>query len=272
MQTVLLTGAAGSVATMIRPMLAGIYAQVRLSDLSTVEDLLPHEHFQAADLSDLASVEQICEGVDGIIHLGGYSVEGSWDVIQSANIVGSYNLFEAARRKSVKRVIFASSNHAVGFYPRTRRITTENRTRPDGYYGVSKAFGEAMGSLYADKHGIGCLSLRIGNVSEKPADHRRLSIWIHPEDLVQLIHIGLEHPDIHCEIAYGISHNERAWWDNETAYRLGYRPKWNAEDFSDYAMAEQAKLDDDPVGDLFHGGGFCGIDFEGDIKKNLGGK
>lgn len=267
MKNVLMTGAAGGVAGMLRPLLSGVYDHVRLSDLAEIGNLAAHESSQAADLTDLAAVESLCDGIDGIIHLGGFSVEGPWEVIHPANIVGCHNLFEAARRKGVKRVIFASSNHAIGFYRRDRRINTEMRVRPDGYYGVSKAFGEAMGSLYADKHNVGCLSIRIGNVDYKPADHRRLSIWLHPEDLMQLIRIGLEHPDMHCEIVYGASGNERSWWDNQTARRLGYRPKWKAEDFVDHAMAEQAKLDDDPVGDNFQGGGFCSIGFDGRIEK-----
>ena len=137
-------------------------------------DLDENEQFKAAELSDLAQVEAICEGVDGILHFGGYSVEGPWDSILQSNIIGCYNLFEAARRQGVKRVVFASSNHAVGFYPRTPHIGVEVTVRPDSRYGVSKAFGEALGALYADKHGLRVTCLRIGNVGDAPADERRL--------------------------------------------------------------------------------------------------
>src|SRR5262249_2024002 len=165
---------------------------------------------KAAELSDLAQVEAICEGIDGILHFGGYSVEGPWDVILQSNIIGCYNLFEAARKKGVKRVVFASSNHAVGFYPRHHRIGTDVTPRPDGRYGVSKVFGEAVGALYADKHGLKVTCIRIGNFGERPLDHRRLAMWLNPEDLVQLCRIGLDHPDIHFEILYGASYNERS--------------------------------------------------------------
>ena len=246
----------------MRKLLPPIYPDLLLSDLKAPADLGTDEKFKAADLADLAQVEAICEGVDGILHFGGYSVEGPWDDILQSNIIGGYNLFEAARKKGVKRVVFASSNHAVGFYPRHHRIGTDVTARPDSRYGVSKVFGEAVGALYADKHGLGVTCLRIGNFGDKPLDHRRLAIWLKPEDLVQLCRIGLEHPDIHFEIFYGASYNERAWWDNHRAYDLGYRPTGRAEDFREHAMAEQAKLPPDPVGDFYQGGAFCGMEFE----------
>jgi uronate dehydrogenase len=176
-------------------------------------------------------------------------------------------LFEAARRKGVKRIVFASSNHAVGFYPRQQRIGVDAAVRPDTRYGVSKAFGEALGALYANKHGLRVLCLRIGNVADKPIDRRRLSIWLKPEDLVQLIRIGLEHPDLRFEIFYGASLNERSWWDNSRAYGYGYRPTGRAEDFRDEALAAQAQLAPDPVGDFFQGGTFCSQEFDGDADE-----
>jgi uronate dehydrogenase len=267
MSRILLTGASGGVGTRLRQLLPPIYPDLLLSDLRAPADLTKDEKFIAADLADLAQVEAICEGVDGIIHLGGFSVEGPWDAILQANIIGCYNLFEAARSKGVKRVIFASSNHAVGFYPRHTRIGPDVTARPDGRYGVSKVFGEAVGALYADKHGMKVTCIRIGNFGDVPLDHRRLSIWLKPEDLVQLCRIGLEHPDIHFEVVYGASYNERAWWDNSRAYQLGYRPTGRAEDFREHAMAEQAKLKPDPVADFYQGGAFCSIEFECDADR-----
>ena len=159
MPRILMTGAAGGIGTSLRKLLPPIYPDLVLSDLKAPADLGKAENFKAADLADLAQVEAICEGVDGILHFGGYSVEGPWDQILQSNIIGGYNLFEAARRKGVKRVVFASSNHAVGFYPRHHRIGTDVTARPDSRYGVSKVFGEAVGALYADKHGLGVTCL-----------------------------------------------------------------------------------------------------------------
>ena len=261
---VLLTGAAGGVGAMLRKLLKGVYAELILSDIVTPKDLGQDEIFVGADLADMAAVEKIVKGVDGIIHLGGVSVEQPWEMIHQANIVGAYNLFEAARRHRVKRVVFASSNHAVGFYRRSRRIGTEAPVRPDSRYGVSKAFGEALAALYADKYGLRFLCIRIGNVADKPADVRRLSIWISPGDLVQLIRIGLEHPALTYEIVYGASDNARSWWDNAAAFRLGYKPAGRAEDHLAHALDGQAKLPRDPIGDLFEGGPFCSNEFTGD--------
>ncbi len=270
MPRILLTGAGGGIGTRLRQLLPAIYPDLRLSDIKSPTDLKPTEKFIDADLADLAQTEAICKDIDGIIHLGGYSVEGPWEPILQSNIIGCYNLFEAARRQGVKRVVFASSNHAVGFYPRTHHVGNDVQPRPDGRYGVSKVFGEALGSLYSDKHGMRVTCLRIGNFGDVPLDKRRLSIWLHPEDMVQLCRIGLEHPDIRFEVLYGASLNERTWWDNSRAYALGYRPRHRAEDHAGHAMAEQAKLPPDPVGDFYQGGTFCSMEFSGDPSRIWG--
>src|SRR5207237_5665683 len=186
MPSILMTGASGGIGTALRKLLPPIYPDLLLSDVRPPADLGAGEKFKAAELSDLAQVEAICEGIDGILHFGGYSVDGPWDSILESNIIGCYNLFEAARKKGVKRVVFASSNHAVGFYPRHHRIGTDVTARPDSRYGVSKVFGEAVGALYADKHGLKVTCIRIGNFGDRPLDHRRLSICLKPEDLVEL--------------------------------------------------------------------------------------
>jgi len=264
MRTVLVTGAAGGIGTRLRMLLDGVYQRIIWSDIRKPDDLAGHHDFAQADLADLAQVEKLVDGVDGVVHLGGESIEQSWERILRANIIGCYNLFEAARRKKVQRVVFASSNHAVGFYPRQRRIGTDEPVRPDSRYGVSKAFGEALGALYAYKHGLRVTCIRIGNFADAPADLRRLAIWIGPEDLVQLVRIGLDHPDLHYEIFFGASHNERSWWDNEAAYRYGYRPSGCGEDFAAEALAAQKMLAPDQIGDWYQGGPFCSDEYDSD--------
>jgi len=264
MQKILITGAAGDVGTRLRKLLKGTYASIRTSDIRTPADLGKDEEFISADLADLVQVKKIVAGVEGIVHLGGFSVEGPWDTIHKSNIVGCYNLFEAAYHAGVKRVVFASSNHVVGFYRRDQKIGVNVTVRPDSRYGVSKAFGEALGALYADKHGLRVTCIRIGNVNDKPLDKRRLSIWIMPEDLVQLVRIGLEHPDIQFEIFYGASDNAAGWWDNSNARRFGYSPRGRSEDFRADAISAQAKLAVDPVGQRFQGGPYCSDEYDAD--------
>ncbi|MBZ0148060.1 MAG: NAD(P)-dependent oxidoreductase, partial [Pseudorhodoplanes sp.] len=175
MKKVLITGASGDVGTRLRKLLKGVYPEIRISDIKKPVDLRPDEQFVQAELADMAQVEKAVAGIEGIVHLGGFSVEGPWETILNSNIVGCYNLFEAARKAGVKRVIFATSNHAVGFYPRSRKIGIDAPVRPDSRYGVSKAFGEALGAMYAYKHGLRVTCLRIGNVADAPIDLRRLS-------------------------------------------------------------------------------------------------
>jgi uronate dehydrogenase len=265
MKKVLLTGAAGGVAQMLRPLLVARYRNIVLSDRTVVTDLVDGESFILADLSDPASLAGALKGVDRVIHLGGRSVEGTWDEVLQANIIGLHNFYEACRAAKVRRVVFASSNHAAGFYPRNQRIGVDRRTRPDSRYGVSKVFGEAMASLYADKFGISSLSIRIGNIGPMPLDTRRLSIWLHPEDMMQLCEIGLEHPDIHSQIVWGMSDNDREWWDNQVAYDLGYRPSHQGEEYAEIAMSGDGPPD--PVGDVLQGGGFCSAEFNGVLER-----
>jgi uronate dehydrogenase len=266
MQRVLITGAAGGIGRRLRADIRGLYPSVRLSDLAGLDPAGPGEEVMPADLGDLAACEAICAGVDGIVHLGGQGIEADWATVLQANIVGCYNLFEAARRQGVKRIVFATTNHVIGFYRRTQRIDHTVPPRPDSRYGVSKAFGEALGRLYADKHGLGVLNIRIGNYGERPLDRRRLSIWISPRDFLQLVRIGLEHPELHYEVVYGASENDRTWWDNANAYRLGYRPQDESEPFAPEILAGAAEPAD-LVAELFQGGAFCSAEFTGDPDR-----
>lgn len=265
-KTVLLTGAAGGVARFLRTELAGHY-DLRLSDRVILEDLGDNESFVAADLADMEAVRRAVEGVDAIIHLGAFSVEGSWETILHANIEGTYNIYEAARHAGVRRIVFASSNHAVGFYERSKTIDHSVYPRPDSRYGLSKVFGEALASLYADKYGVTSLCIRIGNVDEKPCDVRLLSIWISPRDLAQVVSIGIEHPEIRFEIVYGMSNNACTWWDNTNARRLGYRPADRGEEHAAEVLASFSAQTGDAVADRHQGGRFCSTESGGDLAK-----
>lgn len=256
MQRVLMTGAAGSIGTFLRRELAGVYPELVLADVRPIGELGPGEIFKQLDITDLAAFEAACAGVDGILHFAGQADENTWEKIRANNIDGVYNLFEAARRQGVKRICVATSNHVVGYYRRDVRVNIDMKVMPDSRYGVSKAFGEAIGAMYAMKHGLGVFMIRIGNVADKPVDKRRLSIWISSRDMAQLCRIGLEHPDIRYEIVYGVSDNDRTFYDNSNAYRLGYKPKDRSEDYAAEVLAAESPADPDDPSEIYQGGTF----------------
>ena len=255
MKYVLITGAAGLIGTGLREHFAGRY-KLRLTDIRTPQALGEDEEFVKMDLRDFGAVRRAVEGVDAVVHLGGISSEDTWEAIRDVNIDGTYNIFESARQSAAKRVIYASSVHAVGFYPRSRKIGAEVTVLPDSRYGVSKAFGEALGALYANKYGLEVMSVRIGNAFPEPIDERRLSIWTSHRDLAQLIGIGLDHSRLNFEIVYGVSANTRTWWHNASAERLGYRPQDNAERWAETVMAT-APEDPSAPGAAVQGGAFA---------------
>ena len=261
MKYVLITGAAGLIGTGLRENFKGRY-RLRLTDIERPKDLAGDEEFAEADLRDLEAVKKVTEGVDAVVHMGGIASEGTWDEILANNIDGTYNVMESARLAGARRVIYASSVHAVGFHPRSEKIDVDVTVLPDSRYGVSKAFGEAIGALYANKYGLEVMAVRIGNAFPEPIDERRLSIWTSHRDLAQLIGIGLDHPDVKFEIVYGVSANTRSWWNNRNAERLGYRPDDNAEDWAEAIMAK-APQDPDSPGAHVQGGDFAFLESGG---------
>ena len=264
---VLLTGAAGGVGSVLRRGLAGRYPILRVSDIAPLGPAGDGEETVTADLRVADQVDRMVADVDAIVHLGAIPIEDSWDNILAINIVGTYNLFEAARRHGVKRIVFASSNHAIGFYRRERRLDSQVKTRPDSRYGLSKAFGEDLGSLYADKHGMGVMCIRIGSCLERPPNARMLSTWISHRDMVQLTAVGLETPKLHYAVVYGISANTRGWWDNSVAFDLGYDPEDDSEAYAAEIMAMTPPEDADEIALQFQGGVFTSAEFDGEISE-----
>ncbi|NJO55040.1 MAG: NAD(P)-dependent oxidoreductase, partial [Rhodospirillales bacterium] len=202
MQRVLLTGAAGHVGGYLRESLRDVYPVLRLTDCQNLSPAGSGEEVCQADLSDAAAAEQVVANCDAIVHFGAISAEDEWESILKNNVIATYNIFEAARRCGVHRIVFASTLHVTGFYPCSQTIDSSMPVRPDSRYGVSKVFGEALGRLYADKHNLGCVCLRIGTFAPKPRGERMLSTWISPRDTTQLIRRSLDAADIHFEILY----------------------------------------------------------------------
>lgn len=265
MNRILITGAAGKIGSTLREGLRGRYAVLRLSDIAPLDPARAGEEIVRADLADLAEVEAAMRGVDCVVHLGAIAGEDTWDKILPNNVVGTWNVFEAARRQGVRRVIYASSHHAVGFYRRARFIDQMVVPRPDGVYGVSKVFGEAVGRLFADKHGLSVACLRIGAFRDKPADRRLLHVWLSPRDAVQLVGCCIDAPDYHFIVIYGVSNNARNRYRNTGIEFLGYRPQDKSEDYA--ADILRTPDTEDAISREFHGGPYTQMGFDGDLER-----
>lgn len=260
---ILITGGAGHVGRKLRKELIGRYSAIRSLDTVADTPLASNEECVIGDITDMGSVLRAMDGIDGVIHLAAVANEAAFEPILTINVIGTWNVYEAARQAGVKRVVYGSSNHAVGFYPRSEPIDHTALPRPDSRYGLSKCWGEAVAALYAQKHDIRSLLVRIGNADDVPKSARALAIWISGRDLAQLCHIGLEHPDVFCDAVYGVSNNAASWYDNSLAHKLGYRPQDRAEDYKTEAMAAEAKLTHAPEDLHFMGGPFCSAEYSG---------
>ncbi|MFJ3370385.1 NAD-dependent epimerase/dehydratase family protein [Pseudomonas sp. NPDC086251] len=252
----LLTGAAGGLGKVLRETLRPYANVIRLSDIA---DIAPaqdhHEEVVICDLADKQAVHQLVEGVDAILHFGGVSTEHSFEDILGANICGVFHIYEAARRHGVKRVIFASSNHVIGFYKQNEVIDAHSPRRPDSYYGLSKSYGEDVASFYFDRYGIETVSVRIGSSFPEPQNRRMMSTWLSFGDLTQLLECALYAPNVGHTVVYGVSDNKHVWWDNRFAAGLGYKPQDNSEVFRDKVEAQPMPAADDPAM-VYQGGAF----------------
>ncbi len=249
MSTILITGAAGGVGTLLRPRLARQGRTLRLLDIEPLE-AGPGEETVRASVTDLAAMTEACRGVDAVIHLGGRSTESPWERILETNIDGTYKVFEAARRAGVPRVVFASSNHAVGFHtPDEYPLGEDVPTLPDTYYGVSKVTGEALGALYHHRYGLDVICVRILTCFSKPPDARALSTWLSPDDATRLFEACLATEKPGYRVVYGVSANTRGGWVSlEGAAALGYSAKDDAEAYAAEVIAERGEPSpDDPV-------------------------
>jgi uronate dehydrogenase len=255
MKRLLITGAAGNIGQMARKRLAGLAEVIRLSDVAMIEDLAENEEFIQCDLSDESQVAAIVAGCDAIVHLGGVSVERTYDLIEAGNIRGVYNLYEAARTNGNPRIFFASSNHTIGYYRQTEHLTADMPLRPDTLYGVSKAYGEAMAKMYFEKFGVETAIVRIGSCVEKPENRRALSTWLSFDDFTSLVRQVFDVPVLGCPIIWGVSNNAASFWDNSAIAYIGWSPKDNAEEFRAEVEAIDPGDPDDPV-NIYQGGFF----------------
>jgi uronate dehydrogenase len=255
---ILITGASGGLGTLLRKSIASMTHFLRISDVKKLTAAAPSEEIVLCDLADADAVLTMTHNVDMVIHMGGaVGAELPFKEILEANVIGSKNLYEACRKNGVKRVIWGSSTHAVGFYSRTQNIDASAMPRPDSLYGVSKVFGEAMAQYYWDKFKLESVSVRIGSCFPKPTDRRMLTTWLSYPDFVHLIESCLRAPRVEHTIVYGVSNNDSQLYDNRMAAHLGFRPRDNAEVFRAEIEAASPPYHHDDINIAVHGGRFA---------------
>jgi uronate dehydrogenase len=260
MTKVALSGASGNMGRMLRVELQKRGVDLRSAGGRTpLAPLRDGEDVMHGILRDPSVVDRLLQGVDVLIHLAGTSVERPLPEIIENNLIGLYNVYEGARRNKVRRVVFASSNHAFGMYSVNDKLTPDAAFRPDGLYGLSKVWGEAMARMYWDKHGIEGISLRIGSCEPRPANFRQLSTWLGYEDTVELVMRCITAPSVGYLAVWAVSNNTRAYWAPTHCNSLGYAPRQNAEDYAAEILQQKNPLD--PIAQQYQGGGFVTKDF-----------
>ena len=260
MKKLVLTGAAGQLGSRLREPLSKMCDVLVSTDLADdVGALFDGETYVKADLSSLDAMVDLLKGADMVVHFGAIGDEAPWDDILQSNIIGAYNIWEAAYRNGVKRVVYASSVHAVGMHKKTDTIGLDVPHRPDTYYGLAKCFSEDLASLYWDKRGVESVCMRIFSCA--PATNARsIGTWLSYDDLIHLVERSVDSPVVGFSIVYGISDNDRAVVDNTKARHLGYRPKDNAEQFAKEIFANTPPLDNTDLANLCIGGPFATVE------------
>jgi uronate dehydrogenase len=267
LQRALITGAAGRLGRVLRNGLAKPDRFLRLLDVANLGTATESEEIWNADATNLPEMVEAMQGVDVVVHLAAYPEEAPWETIFPLNYALTYTVFEAARRAGVKRVVFCSSVQAVGFHPIEKIIDAGTRLRPSGYYGVSKAYGEALASLYADKYGLSVACVRVASFEKTPTDTRMLSTWLSHEDAVHLFEQCISAPDHHFYVVYGVSNNTRSRVDNSHVAWLGYKPRSNAEDYLAEILEHGQPMG--PLAGKTQGGGACDVGFSGNAEQTL---
>lgn len=266
-----LTGAGGRLGSYLREPLADLADELVSTDIADdIGNLYQGERYVKADLASLDDMMRVLEGVDMVVHFGAYADEGPFDKLLGPNFVGAYNVWEAAYQQGLRRVVYASSIHAVGMYPKNERIDTEVRHRPDTFYGLAKCFAEDLGSMYWDKRGLESVHMRILSCAQVN-NARALGSWLSYDDLVQLVTRSIETPVTGFSIVYGVSNNDRNPVDNHKASFLGYRPKDNAEQFAADVLANEPPMDPQNPSHMCHGGPFAGVELgnSGTAQMNI---
>lgn len=260
MKKLVLTGAAGRLGSYLREPLSKMCDAFVSSDIAEdVGALNPNETYIKADLMDLDAMVDLLEGADMVVHFGAIGDEAPFDVLWGPNFMGAYNVWEAAYRNKLRRVVYASSIHAVGMHKKTEFIGIDAPHRPDTFYGLAKCFAEDLASLYWDKRGLEAVCMRILSCAQV-TNSRAVGSWLSYDDLIHLVEQSITTPITGFSVVYGVSNNDRAPVDNSKAHHLGYRPKDNAEQFAKDIYAKDGPLDPCDPGNAHHGGPFASVE------------
>ncbi len=255
---IVLTGAAGRLGGICREPLSKICDMLVSTDrVDSIDGLAANETYVKCDIGEREPVHGMIEGADMVVHFGSIADEAPWEDILHSNILSAYNIWESAYQHGVKRIVFASSIHAVGMHKKHDFIGVDAAHRPDTYYGLAKCFTEDLASLYWDKRGVETVAMRIASASGKVGNSRALGSWLSDGDLVQLVQKSVTAPTTGFTIVYGVSNNDRAGLDNSGASALGYRPKDNAEEFAAEILANSPPQNNQDPEDMCHGGPFA---------------
>ena len=255
---VVLTGAAGRLGGLCRAPLATMCQELVSTDLvEGLEGLAANERYVQADLGDFDAVAALVDGAEMVVHFGSIADEAPWEKILHSNLLSAYNVWENAYQAGARRVVFASSIHAVGMTPKHQTLRTDAPHRPDTFYGLAKCFAEDLASLYWDKRGLETVAMRIFSATERPGNSRALGSWLSDGDMIQLVQKSMTSPTVGFTVIYGVSNNDRAGVDNSGAAFLGYRPKDNAEDWAEEILSKAAPQDPQNPEDMCHGGPFA---------------
>jgi len=260
MKKIVLTGAAGRLGSYLREPLSKMAEALVSSDIKDdIGTLYAGESYVKADLESLDAMMSLLEGADMVVHFGAYVDEAPFEKLLGPNFIGAYNVWEAAFQQGLRRVVYASSIHAVGMHPKNEFIGTDAPHRPDTFYGLAKCFAEDLASMYWDKRGLESVCLRILSCAQV-TNPRAVGSWLSYDDLIQLVEKSVSTPVTGFTVAYGVSNNDRAPVDNSNASHLGYKPKDNAEQFADEVYANSPPLDPQDIGDYCHGGPFASVE------------
>ncbi len=260
MKKLVLTGAAGRLGSYLREPLSKLCDEFVSSDIADgVSNLAPNETYVQADITDLDAMVSLLEGADMVVHFGAIGDEAPMEQLWGPNFYGAYTVWEAAYRNKVRRVVYASSIHAVGMHKKTDFIGIDAPHKPDTFYGLAKCFAEDLASLYWDKRGIESVCMRILSCAQV-SNSRAVGTWLSYDDLIHMVERAINTPITGFSVVYGVSNNDRAPVDNAKAQHLGYRPKDNAEQFAEEIFAKDGPVDPQDPANVHHGGPFAAVE------------